>query len=65
MKDNNSDLFMAFMAKNFSDAARDQMKNAAIELHNAYMDFIEAGFTSKQAMELLKTIISESVRVIK
>lgn len=65
MKDNNSDLFMAFLAKNVSDAAENQMMEMATMLHDTYIDFVEAGFTSKQAMELLKTIIAESVRVIK
>lgn len=47
------------MADNFSDAIKrmlmgeGELLEAAVQMHNMYQAYIKAGFTEKQAMELL------------
>lgn len=47
------------MADNFSDAIKgmlmgeNELLTAAVNMHNMYEAYIKAGFTKKQAMELL------------
>lgn len=38
------------------------MAEAAIGQHELYTTWIDAGFTSEQAMELLKTVMTEIIR---
>ena len=51
------------MADNFSDAIKgmlmgeNELLAAAVQMHNMYEAYIKAGFTKKQAMELLVGMI--------
>lgn len=38
------------------------LTESAIGQHEMYLSWIEAGFTPSQAMDLLKTVVSEIVR---
>lgn len=38
------------------------MSESAISQHEMYLSWREAGFTPEQAMELLKTVVTEIVR---
>jgi hypothetical protein len=42
--------------------ADESLLAAAIGQHEMYLSWLHAGFTPEQAMELLKTVVSEVVR---
>ena len=63
-KDNNSDLTLAFL-NNYTKTSQEELKEAATNFHNIYISFVEAGFTAKQSMELLKTMLEVCMGVKK
>ena len=64
MKDNNSDLFLAFLNNN-TKTSQEELKEATTNFHNLYISLVEAGFTTKQTMELLKTMLEVCMGVKK
>ena len=64
MKDNNSDLFLAFLSNN-TKTSQEELKEAATSFHNLYISLVESGFTTKQSMELLKTMLEVCMGVKK
>lgn len=56
------------MENNFSDAIKrmlmgeNELLEAAVQMHNMYKAYIKAGFTEKQAMELLVGMIRPVAR---
>lgn len=64
MKNNNSDLFLAFLNNN-TKTSQEELKEAATNFHDLYISLVEAGFTTKQSMELLKTMLEVCMGVKK
>ena len=64
MKDNNSDLFLAFLNNN-RKTSQEELEEAATNFHNLYISLVEAGFTTKQSMELLKAMLEVCMGVKK